>query len=311
MRISTERPEEMSDETFDLAICCLGYEARATRVSELFFRRSKRRICVGFDRNFIHSYERNLAYFRQNGFEVHANVGDEAFEAIVCDALGNEFFSGPPSQTTRVAVDVSCFDRFRLAILTRLLWTAVANGHIGDVTFLYNVAEYSKPAGEFSFNTKLEPVHPSFVGRRPDPLSATVAVIGLGYEREKALGAAEYIEASEVFAFRPSSAVAAYSESVLEQNALLLGQLDDRHKFEYVVEDCGALVSDLSSLVRGFIHKSSVLLVPLGPKVFALACLLTAMIHPRVAVWRMSQLGIGETPDRLPSEHYSVIRLER
>ena len=311
MRISTERPDRLSDEVFDIAICCLGYESRATRVPMVFYRRSRRRICLGFDRNLIHSYEANLTYFEQHQFEIHASVKDEAFESTVRGVLGDELFNGPPGDERRVAVDISCFDRFRLAILVKLLWTALAERRLSDLVFFYNVAEYNKPAEVFSFNTKLEPVHPSFVGSRPDPLSATVAVIGLGYEREKALGAAEYIEASEVFAFSPRSSVVAYAKSVAEENALLLAQLDERHKFEYVVEDCGALVSDLSSLVRGVVHRASVLLVPLGPKVFALACLLTAMIHDRVAVWRMSQLGIGETPDRRASEHYSVVRVTR
>jgi hypothetical protein len=311
MRISTVRPEDVSDEVYDLAICCLGYETRATRVPRVFFRRSLRRVCLGFNQNLIHSYQLNLDYYQEQGLEIHANVGDEAFELTVRSVLTDEFLNERARGPMRVAVDISCFDRFRLAVLVKLLWSAFAEGRLSEVVFFYNIAEYSRPSGAFSFNTKLQPVHPSFVGSRPDPLSATVAVIGLGYEREKALGAAEYIEASEVFAFRPRSAVESYSKSVLKENSLLLRQLDERHTLEYIVEDCGALVSDLSSLVRGFIHRSSVLLVPLGPKVFALACLLTAMIHERVAVWRMSQMGIGETPDRLPSDHYSVTRLSR
>lgn len=309
MRITTERPEAMSDESFDLAVACLGYETRAVRVSDVFFRRSKRRICVGFDKNHIHNYAKNLDHFSAGGFEMHLNVSDIAFEPTVNSLLLDGLQISDLGSHSKIAVDISCFDRFRLAVLVGLLWRCVLEGRIGEVIFLYNIAKYTVPEDRFTFNTKLHPVHPSFVGSRPDPLAATVAIIGLGYEKEKAVGAAEYLEASDVFAFRPRSAVREYIDSVSNANALLLGQLDSRHQFVYEVEDCASLVSDLSSLVRGFVHRSSVLLVPLGPKVFALGCLLTAMIHERVAVWRMSQMGAGYTPDRLPSDNYSVVRL--
>lgn len=310
MRIFTEKPENLPQEEFDIAISCLGYESRATYIPQKFFSGSQRRICLGFDQNFIHSYEANLKFYQNENYEIYPNLSDAAFEETI-RSIANEKLSNPSNKANRVAIDISCFDRFRLAVLVRTLWGAIQSGSLMEIVFFYNIAKYTEPHGEFSFNTKLEPVHPSLVGSRPDPLSATVAVIGLGYEREKALGAAEYIEASEVFAFYPLSAVGDYSSSVQKENALLLSQLDQRHKFEYIVEDCGSLVSDLSSLVRGFIHRSSVLLVPLGPKIFALACLLTAMIHGRVAVWRMSQMGIGETPDRHPSPHTSVVRVRR
>lgn len=312
MRILTEQPPELSDDSFDIAICCLGYENRATKVADVFFRRSQRRVCIGFDKNHIHSYSLNFEYFTSRNFEIHPNVTDASFEETVRSIVSDEIHPLSKKIAMRIAVDVSCFDRYRLAVLVKLLWAAVEEGNsVSEVVFFYNIAEYSEPSGKFSFNTKLEPVHPSLVGNRPDPLSATVAVIGLGYEREKALGAAEYIEASEVFAFSPKSKVSSYSRSILKENALLLAQLDERHKFEYAVEDCSALVSDLSSLVRGFVHRSSVLLIPLGPKIFALACLFTAMIHERVAVWRMSQMGIGDTPDRNPSNHFSSVRIRR
>jgi hypothetical protein len=309
MRFVNETPESLRDENFDVIICALGYEARATKVASQFFRGSKEKHALGFTKNLNLNYAKNLDFFQKSGFQVAENVADESFEAMV-RSLFDVPFRAKVEGGIKVGVDISCFDRFRLAAIVSYIYDSVECGRISDAVFFYNIGNFSKPSPEFSYNTRLQPVHPDFVGTRPDPLSSTVAVIGLGHEREKALGAAEYLEASEVYAFHPKSQIQEYYASVAQSNALLLGQLGVKNKIDYDVCEGAALVADLSSLVRGMINKSSILMIPLGPKIFALACLLVAKIHPKASVWRMSQVADIATANRYPSDHFSILRLK-
>lgn len=309
MRFFTETDASIRDFHLDIVVCALGYEARATKVARTYFSDATRRVCIGFDRHKTLNYSQNLEYFRRHKYEIMLDVADEVFESrlvgILSPSLGM-FSQGP----TKIGVDISCFDRHRLAILTNLLFDLVVEGSISEVLFFYNVALYQAPSSDFSYNTKLQPVHAAFVGARPHPGAPTVAVIGLGYEREKAVGAAEYLEASEVYAFIPKSGIERYFESVQKSNALLLAQLRTDYKVVYDVSDAASLVSDLSSLVRGLMYRSAVLLVPLGPKMFALAALLTAKVHTRASVWRMSQAGDGACLDRLPTDSFSILKMK-
>ena len=306
-RFTTMNPSDVSGLEIDLAISCLGYESRATQVSSNFFRSAQRRVAIGFSRQQVLFYERNKKWFEDCGVDVFSDVSDEAFQPTL-ESLLHQSLSSADFSPRRIVVDVSCFDRFRLAVLCQLLLDQIEQAKT-EVWFFYNIAAYDPPGTGFSVNARLQPVHPTFVGTRPDPLAGTTAMIGLGYEREKALGAAEYLEANEVFTYCPASRIPEYLPSVEAANELLLEQLTADHRFVYEVEQPAKLVSELSSVVKGLILQSSVIMIPLGPKIFALCCMLTASMFPDVSVWRVSQGSTAPAVDRRPTEYYSILRV--
>jgi hypothetical protein len=306
-RFSTMETTDLSELDIDLAISCLGYETRAVKVAEKFFDSAKRKVAIGFCRQKVLSFHDNRNYFIKAGFEVFDDISDERFQSVVESLLDipmQDKYSGP----RRIVVDISCFDRYRLAVLCQSLLDQVHRNQV-EIWFCYNIAAYDPPESNFSINAKLQPVHPSYVGTRPDPLAGTTAIIGLGYEREKALGAAEYLEANEVFTYCPISQIEEYRASVEDANELLLSQLASDHRFVYSVDHPAKLVSELSSVVKGIMLRSSIIMIPLGPKMFALCCLLTATMFPDVSVWRMSQGGATTPSDRRPTEFFSVLRI--
>lgn len=308
MRFVSETPDSISNFCPDIAICALGYESRCTEVAKRFFRSRRIGFAIGFGKNLEFDYEKNSKFFEEEGFSIYRDVGDEEFSAVLDDIFNLDALSrrGEP---INVAIDISSFDRFRLASIVTIVHGMQKLGTINEVAYFYSVGLYARPSSDFSYNTRLHPVHPSFVGTRPDPLAPISAIIGLGYEREKAIGAAEFLEASDVFAFLPKSAIAEYYISVQQSNALLLHQLSSHRKIDYSVADPAALVFDLSSVVRGLARKSSVIMIPLGPKIFALACMLTARLHPNTSVWRMSQIDSGRIQNRLESGYFSILRV--
>ncbi len=306
-RFSTMEPTDLSELDIDLAISCLGYETRAIKVAGKFFESAKRKIAIGFCRQKVLSFHDNKNYFEKAGFDVFGDISDEEFQPIVESQLDLLMLDND-SKLKRIVIDISCFDRYRLAVLCQLLLNQIQTNKV-EVWFCYNIAAYDPPETNFSINARLQPVHPSYVGTRPDPLAGTTAIIGLGYEREKALGAAEYLEANEVFTYCPTSRIEEYRASVEEANELLLSQLASDHRFVYAVEHPAKLVSELSSVVKGIMLRSSIIMIPLGPKMFALCCLLTASMFPDVSVWRMSQGGATSPSDRRPTENFSILRI--
>src|SRR5690606_8363097 len=57
---------------------------------------------------------------------------------------------------------------------------------------------------------------------------------------------------------------------------------------------------NLFSFTRGALRTNRVILLPFGPKLFALNCLLVASVHRGVAVWHVSSGKHGEALDRVP-----------
>jgi hypothetical protein len=102
------------------------------------------------------------------------------------------------------------------------------------------------------------------------------------------MGASEYLQASRVFALFPQSPVEEYEPAVSLANKLLLDELDPADIVRYAVDDCRKTVATLDSLVRGLRDSHNIVLLPGGPKIFVLACLMLQRMHRQVSVWRVS-----------------------
>ena len=128
----------------------------------------------------------------------------------------------------------------------------------------------------------------------------TALIMGLGYEADRALGLAEYVEASETFALYADPALdSAFVEATIRNNAGLLSLLGRERVIPYPFGDLRATAARLSSLSLGLQMRGyRVILAPLGPKPFALLCLLLATRFPELDVWRVSAGTSGLAYDR-------------
>jgi hypothetical protein len=142
----------------------------------------------------------------------------------------------------------------------------------------------------------------------PDRKSALL--IGLGYEKGRALGLAEYVEAAETFAFYANPALdSAFLGAVLQNNQSLLDSLGPDRVFTYPLADLRATAAKLGSLALGLRSQSyRVILAPQGPKPFTFLCFLLATQHDGFDVWRVSAGTSGKTYDRPPIGEVLVCR---
>ena len=208
-------PSTWRSEVHDLFIAVAGYEKRARYVAESIMPQSKAKACVGFVEQKVYSYKANLAWFKQNDFSVSV-TGDQDFTALMAGLI-------PPGQSgTRLSiiVDISSMTRFRLACLMEVLSSEALEGEL-CVDFVYALAAYNPPPHNTVANSHVGAVIPSFAGWWSEPDRAVSAVVGLGYEEDRALGAVEYLQAADVWLFIPVSEVNEYSPAVRYANEVL------------------------------------------------------------------------------------------
>lgn len=202
------------------------------------------------------------------------------------------------SDSHYLLVDLSSTTRYRLAVILDAL---LKGGLAVSVDFVYRLAEFTPPSRYSGPNVHVGPVSDSFAGWSTEPDKPPVAIVGLGYEENRALGALEHIQASEAWLFRPKSLIAEYDAALAQANRSLLENSPRERLFEYRVEnpfDCFVVLELLIGRLR---QSASPLVFPFGPKIFALCSLLVGALYDDVAVWRVSGGPLEKAVDRLPA----------
>jgi hypothetical protein len=289
---------------YDAFICALGYETRARAIAESKRIRAQKRIAFGFTENRILDYSKNREWFESAGFEI-AEPADQEAEMAFRSRLQN--IGDIYRSNFSLCVDISSLSRLRIAFIVGVL-TELSRFSRYRVDFVYSGAEFSVPSDDIGLNVSSGPVTDQFAGWSDDPDKPPAAIIGLGYERDKAVGAVEYIEPVEIWVFVPSDHEQEYSDAIREANRPLLEILGPGRLWPYAVYEPYNCFKSLESLVYGAVRTHRPVMLPFGPKLFMLCCLLVSLVHTQVAVWRFSS-GDYETPvNRVPNGRIACLR---
>lgn len=270
------------DQEYDLAIATVGYEERARHIFSTVQPSARVKTACGFDAQKVFEYENNTTWFESNRFEV-AHLTDESYDEWIQGVLNGVETGNNPM---RILIDISSTTRIRMA---RLLVSLRNFARVSvEATFVYSLASFTAPPTERHANSHVGPVTPEFAGWWEEPDRPLVAVVGLGYEQDKALGAVEHLQAAEIWTFTPVSEVSQYSPALLEANRTLLESVPANHQMNYRVQDPFECFAKLESLVYGLSQTKNAVLLPFGPKLFSLTSLLVALLYPGLPVWRVS-----------------------
>lgn len=267
-------------EYYSVFIAALGYEQRSRHVAEQLSDRAKRKIAFAFDSPGIFSFNANQTHLTQSGFEILPLSEDFTIDLeSILRSLGDDALP--------LGIDISSFTKFHLAQIVDVL-----KEHAGprlEVDFFY------APASSTGWSTHgnpirvAEPIHPAFASWSDDPLWPLTAIIGLGVEENLALGVAEHLDVSTVYAFRPDGSDPDFTALGLEANSAFFATDYVLRTAVYDLQDPFDLFTRLESLVYGLRPESRVAIIPLGPKIFALCALLTSIVSGRATtVWRFS-----------------------
>jgi hypothetical protein len=246
-----------------------------------------------------------MAWLAAKGFDVQEVKESDvmAWTRSLIEACAKESTS---DASLSLCVDISSMTRVRLAaILTAIL--EVTDKAV-DVDFVYSVARWSPPLDEPEPIVSAGAVVPAFAGWSNRTDTPIVALIGLGYEPDKAMGAYEYLEATDVWAFLPVGEDDKYLDDLNRANRTLLSRLAAQRQIAYRVDQPVACFGVLESVVYGLLPNSRPVLLPFGPKIFALCALLVACLHRDVPVWRISSDQVGKPLEREASGKIVGIR---
>lgn len=297
--VSTEQIllNELKAVAFDLAICASGYERRASHAAcQLRNVRIRRKSVFGFLDRRVLSRQSNDRVFKQLGYKSNEVDGHdpgpltELFLEVVRTA-------GSP---LRVLVDYSCMTRVWYASLIQTLRNLDVNRNI-ELYFVYSPSSYAEPQPPGT-NRFIGPI--SGFCQLELPHRETALILGLGYEKERAIGLVDYVEPKETYAFYTDPALEPqFVRTVVKNNHDLLLDLN-RAGPGYVIRHPLANLTRTNALLAALCSRLSdsyrVILAPLGVKPFSLACLLMSIRFRGVDVWRVSAGSQGPPIDREP-----------
>ncbi len=275
------------EQAHDIFICVLGYESRCTYVASEIEKSSQpnsTKFAVTFPDRQVFSFEENKAWFDEKKF-VYLNFSGYKFRQQVIAQL--ESGSYKKNKEISIFIDISCMSRLLMAELILAL-VILSKERKVSVTFLYAPAEFSQPSKGNPLITIAEPVVPDFAGWSVPGLP-TYAIFGLGFEYDRAIGSLELLDPARSWALMPVGENPKFEHEIKGANRNLEDFLFENIISEYRLDRPVDLFLRLQSLVSGLAQEAKVVIVPLGPKLFALTSLLVGLVsNSSVAVWRVS-----------------------
>lgn len=283
---------------FDLFIGTLGYETRSSHLARHGLVNSERKIALAFPEEDYAAYLSNRDFLIGEKFEIIPKDNGNILKILTASL---ENFSKASERDFSILIDISSMSRPMLAdIVFNLSSVNSAAGFL--VTFVYLPAEFVKENAEHAPVAVTEPVTPDYAGWTSTPELPITAVVGLGYEHDLALGTIEYLEPTNVLVFVPRGEDRRYDDAVNQANRNLRDMLRDERVMNYTVDAPARVYAILENLVFGLLQASRPVLIPFGPKIFTLCCLLIARTYaPQITVWRVSGETFAKPGDRRAS----------
>jgi hypothetical protein len=277
--------------SFDVGFFGLGYESRAPYSLLSSSKHFDKKYVFGYNSYTEEfSYPKNKKVFQENECLIHEgddNSTIESFKRIIEDI----------TVRVDVFVDITVMSRHRLATLILMLLRGLTQG--SSITISYTPSKYIKPDQETSPIRLVGDITMDLGNYLGDLSLPTSLILGLGYEKDKALGVCNYLDVHNTFLFIPVSDEERFEKSVRTNNNILIQSLQPEKTFTYKVESPYTTYLDLKSLLLSLIDNSRPLLVALGPKILsAVSVIIGHELHPRVPVWRVSSEHHEKPKDR-------------
>jgi hypothetical protein len=297
--------EVFGEPPFDGFIAASGYETRATYAfNTLPVERISRKIAFGFSDRTGGRRRINDAIFDSGNVDIIPTDGNSASAAKAQTAA---LLHDIASESPRIFVDYSSMTRSWYAGIIEAVAAAPGKASVTCV-FGYSPASFTPPSRPAP-NAIAGPIAGFCSLDIPDKPSALV--IGLGYERERALGIFEYVDPGVAFAFYTDPAIdERYTACVVRNNHALLNALGPDRVFRHPLSDLQRASSLLVSLYSALSEDYRVILAPLGVKPFSLLCLLLASRFLDIDVWRVTPGQRGPIHEREPAGPILMLRAD-
>ncbi len=292
MRLKSVRDssiEELNTRAGAFVAAC-GYEHRSSAISKILVGpRKKVALCFKEWPDAL-SRKQNEEQLSSLGFELTNVGGNDSYR--VQEIVGKLLI---PAESERgaIAFDISAMTRAWHGAIVREIRTTSRAAEL-ETFFAYVPAKFTRPIRRYVPNEFVAPVDGFASLSTPD--LPVAAVIGLGYERERALGLKQLLDPERTVLMVPHIGEHdRFYPEVLRGNAGLLKRTPQDWIFDYSLAEPSATFATLASIVSGLRESYRVVLASLGPKLFGMLCFLLAARFKDVSVWRVSS-GIHGQP---------------
>jgi hypothetical protein len=272
-------------------IAACGFEERSSALTARLAPTVETRVALCFSEwPSALSRKKNEDAFRKAGFVLKETSGNDTgvVTQLVLDVMRER--KGGQS----LAIDISSMTRaWHGAIVRALTWANIEKSI--EIFFAYVPARFSVPPGHNPSYEFVAPVE-GFASLSPPDLPVA-AIIGLGYERERALGLQQLLDPKRTILLIPrfrSRNDRFYSE-VLRSNRDILARTPREFQLDYWLDEPAATFGALASLVSKLMPSYRIVLASIGPKMLSIISFLIAVEFPQVSVWRASS-GIHTQP---------------
>ena len=259
--------------------------------------------CVGYENRSLEAYKKNMAsdfvghslifdYCSGDLLSYPENRSNELLnKAELIEDFGNfieaisEYLT--ENEPVSVQLDVTSFDREKLAQILKNLFDH--SSQVATVTICYFPMAFSPPSHSLEIVRSFGPVIPAFIGEASFSRDALALIIGAGYEYGRAVGAIDMLEPDRIYCMSPVGTDPRF-EVEIERNNLEFSFLDEDELLQrYDLLRPETLFYDMRRIVEFENQERNVLILPMGPKIFAAVSIILALVlHPSIMVWRHS-----------------------
>jgi len=288
------------DGAVDLFISVIGYESRSIFAAKQFSAYASTKIALMFNERQVGNFPKNSKWYEDNKFVIVGYDPLKFLQQLETLLFEENRKKGVSHAPLSLLIDISSMSRRMIAQIVHGLFISKSAQSI-KLNFIYAPSIYVPPDSDEIPVTISEPVIPEFAGWSTRPDLPASAILGLGYECGQALGTLEYLEPAAAWIFLPKGNDKSFDTEVTRTNQGLLEVIEKSSIVPYAVNNPFECFCKMESLTFNLKQKSRPILIPFGPKIFALVTMLIALIHgPGITVWRVSGEQTGEPTDREP-----------
>lgn len=283
--VSTEQIafNDLNISVFDLILAVSGYESRCTYMVERIKLQDETKIVLAFEEKPDELFRvENDRKYKQMGFSFVSLSGDKYVEVeSLLNALPDK-----NKDSLNILIDYSCMTKVWYASIINFFIRTDLPYHRVSLFFSYTPSGYTEPKKPKPLKI-VEPIGCSTHGIIKG--KALALVIGLGYEKDRAEFLRKALEPEETYIFYADPADdERFIEKVYINNFKLIDKLHRDQVFSYPIRNLKKIDTLLTDLCLDLRLNYKIILAPLGPKPFALCCLILAARYPDIEVWRIS-----------------------
>ena len=239
------------------------------------------------------SREKNDNFYRSHKFEFLTLKSEMIEDYIV---IFDEIFKPKENKIINVVIDFSSMTTIIYASILKY-FNSYSNKYIEvSLYYIYTQALFTNPSKNVSFSIN-QPI--SIFDTLQTTDKSISLIIGLGYEKDKALGLYEYFQNSKqdiYLFFAKNKYEDPFYKLALTNNNDLIKLISNENIIEYNIENVRYVLSLLDTLVNYLISSGKrVVIAPTGTKQFMLIALIVNLFHNEVTTYRLSY-GIKSEP---------------